>query len=552
MMRQLLHQRRLTYPLLLALGLALFIFVSRVAAGELFGAAHAPQDAMPEVSAVERTNYLPLARGAAGGAGNCRYSLAALGPLQSSLVDDLNSGAYLDFGYSGALIPSAQYLPLVVVHEDKNGSNYLGTYTTSPSIETADPNSPGSLLYWLTQRPGQLWTIGNEVERTFQGDMHADVYAQAYHDVREYIKQYDPAARTVVSGLVQVTPIRLAYLDAFWQAHIDLFGFPPEVDAWSMHLYILPEVTPDGVPNNIASVPVGLEHLASIAKKESGGNPAQCPLDEVYCFAEHDDMGVFAEQVTDMRTWMYQKGQRNKPLLLTEYSLLYPYEQDAGSCFIQDEYGNCFTPPRVQAFMDASLDWLESATDPTLGYPLDGNRLVQQWVWFSVNNTDQAGSVSNLYEDNLSTIRPLGAMYRDRAAAAAGFVNLVGDSAAQIFAATDGSGTADVDIWAAFRNTGINHITAPFEVTFYSNAALTNVIGVYNVTPEPEVAGCGNRDYRANTMWNNRAPGVHKFWAKIDAGNDIGESNEGDNVIMGRVFVDGEALYLPINLFPGR
>lgn len=538
-MRRLLHQRRFLFPLLLALGLSLSLLIGMFAAGEMFAADDQPLS-------------VPTANEPDGAAGNCRYGVAALGPQQIARVDDLNSGAYLDFNHYGDLSPGAQYMPYVRVNEDKNGSTYLGTYSTVPSIETANPNSPSSLLYWLIQRPGQNWTIGNEVERTFQGDTHAEVYAQAYHDVREYIKQYDPTARTTISGLVQVTPIRLAYLDAFWEAHIDLFGHPPEVDTWSLHIYILPEVTPAGVPNNIASIPVGMEHLISLAKRESGGNPAQCPLDEVYCFAEHDDMTVFAEQVMDMRTWMYQHGERNKPLVLSEYSILYPYEQDAGSCFIQDEYGNCFTPPRVQAFMDASLDYLENATSPTLGYPLDGNRLVQQWVWFSINNTDNAGSVSNLYEDNINTIRPLGASYRDSAAAAAGFVNLLGEQAAQIFASTDGSGTADVDIWAAFRNNGNNHITEPFEVTFYRNAALTNVIGVYNFEPEPEVAGCGNRDYRANTMWNDLAPGVHRFWAKIDAGNDIGESSEGDNVVIGRVFVDGDPLFLPINLFPGR
>jgi hypothetical protein len=551
--------------MLLALGLSLFMLFGLVVAGDMFAAddvsaAGEPIVGAPVLSAVaqvvnagDQPHYLPMTSSVANSSGNCRYGLAALGVEQIALVDDFASGLYLDFNYYGPPAAGAQYLPYVIVHEDKDDNgNYLGTYTARPSIETVDPTNPNSLFYWLNLNPGQLWTVGNEVERTFQGDLHAEVYAQAYHDVREYIKQHDPTARTAVSGLVQVTPIRLAYLDAFWEAHLDMFGFPPEVDVWNLHIYILPEVTPEGVPNNIASIPVGMEDMISLAKRESGGNPAQCPLDEVYCFAEHDDMTVFAEQVTDMRTWMYQHGERNKPLMLSEFSLLYPYEQDAGSCFIQDEYGNCFTPPRVQAFMDASLDWLESATSSTTGYPLDGNRLVQQWVWFSINNTSAAGSVSNLYEDNLTTIRPLGLVYEDRIAAIPGFVNLFGDSAAQIFAATDGSGTADVNIWAAFRNLGNNHVYEPFEVTFYRNAGLTNEIGTYSVEPEPEVAGCGNRDYRATSLWNNLPPGVHHFWAKIDAGNDIGESAEGDNVVAGRVFVDGEPLFLPINLFPGR
>ena len=56
-----------------------------------------------------------------------------------------------------------------------------------------------------------------------------------------------------------------------------------------------------------------------------------------------------------MRTWMKQHGQQNKPLILSEYSLLYPYDIDPEGCFLQDEYGNCFTPQRVSTFMKNSF-----------------------------------------------------------------------------------------------------------------------------------------------------------------------------------------------------
>lgn len=56
-------------------------------------------------------------------------------------------------------------------------------------------------------------------------------------------------------------------------------------------------------------------------------------------------MIVFDEQIRDMRQWMKDHGQQDKPLLLTEFSVLYPYIQDpGGTCFVQDEYGQCFTP----------------------------------------------------------------------------------------------------------------------------------------------------------------------------------------------------------------
>ena len=59
--------------------------------------------------------------------------------------------------------------------------------------------------------------------------------------------------------------------------------------------------------------------------------------------------------------------------------------------------------PRLTSFLNGTVNYLESATDASLGYPLDGNRLVQQWMWFSVN-TSGAGSVANLVTDDLTKL----------------------------------------------------------------------------------------------------------------------------------------------------
>ena len=62
----------------------------------------------------------------------------------------------------------------------------------------------------------------------------------------------------------------------------------------------------------------------ALAIRESGDDKNRCANSDVYCWAEHDDLTVFAQQVVAMRTWMKQHGQQNKPLILTEYSLLLP------------------------------------------------------------------------------------------------------------------------------------------------------------------------------------------------------------------------------------
>ena len=137
-----------------------------------------------------------------------------------------------------------------------------------------------------------------------------------------------------------------------------LMAFAMPVDVWNMHIYVLPEVESNGqTPNSIANVALGTD--PTLGKRGSGGNWQQCADPDVYCFAEHDDLTIFGEQVVAMRQWMKNHGQQQKPLILSEFSILYPYVDDGDSCYIQDEFGNCFTPERVTSFMDQDLRLLK-------------------------------------------------------------------------------------------------------------------------------------------------------------------------------------------------
>ncbi len=70
---------------------------------------------------------------------------------------------------------------------------------------------------------------------------------------------------------------------------------------------------------------------------------------------------------------MRDHGQRNKPLIISEYGVL--FTEDRG-----------FTVDRVNDYMTNTFRYLLYATDPDIGYPADGNRLVQRWLWFSLNS----------------------------------------------------------------------------------------------------------------------------------------------------------------------
>ena len=57
-------------------------------------------------------------------------------------------------------------------------------------------------------------------------------------------------------------------------------------------------------------------------------------------------------------------------------------------------------------FMVATLDYLSTATDERVGYPQDGNRLVQSWAWYSLADTRYP--TGNLFDTETKAITPLG------------------------------------------------------------------------------------------------------------------------------------------------
>jgi hypothetical protein len=491
---------------------------------------------------------------------SCRFGAATLGQDQADWLDELGAGWHLSFGPTGGAASNfAEFVPSVKIKQDKKpDGTYLSTYTASPAL------TPSGLGALVDKRPGALWVVGNEVDRgpdpgqteVNQGDTYPNVYARAYHDVYHFIKKRDPTAQVAISALVQVTPGRLQYLDRVWQAYRDQYRTVMPVDVWNMHLYILPEVNPQGQPNAIANVALGTDW--SLGRKESydpdGGGPLTpadtCSREDVYCFAEHDNMTVFAQQVVAMRTWMRDHGQRDKPLILSEFSILYPYIVDpGGTCFLQDENGRCFDSNRVITYLNNTFNYLESASDPGLGYPLDGNRLVQQSLWFSVN-TYQVGYMSSLVKSDDSGLSPVGQAFRNAINSRAPTVNLFFDSVEGASVKSGTGGTATAMLRVAVRNNGNRAPASPIKVTFYSNSALTQAIGTATIAPpdasQPGMTGCARRAIAATVDWSGLTPGLHRYWVKVDSSSVISESNENDNVGTALVMVDAVPSYLPL------
>ena len=482
---------------------------------------------------------------------NCRYGATPLSGPQANWLSTIGTGWYLTFGTAPqAGVPAdVEFAPMIRIKQNKSGGVYLPSYTATPSL------TEGGLGATITANPGALWLVGNEPDRAFQqDDTYPDIYAVAYHDIYTFIKTRDPNARVALAGLVQVSPMRLQYLDLVWDAYLQKYGTPMPVDVWNMHIYVVPERKIDGgsAPGHIA---LGTD--PALAKLESydpdGGGPLglkdTCALNNVYCYAEHDDITIFKEQVLAMRSWMKDHGQQNKPLILSEFSLLYPFTDVVGppdnptSCYLQDEFGKCFTAGRVSTFMQDTFDYLETATDPTIGYPLDNNRLVQRWMWFSVNSLMLTGQASNLVNDSSTALTPLGQVYQNEVASRSLYTNLVPDQIANLaIFSTLPSNTADADLSVTLRNIGNTETASSFEIAFYADQALTQLIGTGDVST---IGGCADTELRVETTWNDLAPGGHYYWVKVDNQNTINESDENDNVIQGTVIVDPLQIFLP-------
>jgi len=252
---------------------------------------------------------------------------------------------------------------------DRDACPYVEPYTytlTSPTTTVALRTS-------VEANPGALWLIGNEMDRhdwggknpwnsdivnpvnPYQGqdEMMPELYARAYHELYHLIKEADPRALVAIGGIIQATPARLAYLSTVWETYRDRYGQDMPVDVWNVHNFILKERCNDWG----ADVPPGYDGCQGT----------------VYDDSDHNSMKIFKEQIRAFREWMKARGQQNKPLIVSEYGILYFH---AG---MED-------PDLVREFMEKTFEFFMTEKDCDLGYPADECRLVQRWAWYSLDD----------------------------------------------------------------------------------------------------------------------------------------------------------------------
>jgi len=454
---------------------------------------------------------------------NCRFGVG--GGVIGYDVAGLNVGWHLDFG--------AQLNP-----SHPNGAEYIQVIDLKPALNGYAFTPPTSTLYQIMdQNPGSTWLVGNEPDGPLVDNLYPETYARAYHDLYYLIKQHDPTARVGIAAIIQPTPLRFQYLDRVWNAYQQYYSEPLSTDLWNTHSYILREIDPSdpqAYPNGPyfvwgAYIPPGIAVTRGILYNES----------------DMFSLSIFRQRLLDLRTWMADHGQRDKPLYITEYGELFqypPYMPPNDPDPYVDENGVPITEARVATFMTGTFGILQTASDSRVGYPADANQLVQRWLWFSTNYSGYGGM---LFDPNTHQRSQLGNVFYTYTHAISPEVDL---SAVRVLAdpsVLDDTGQPEiVTLTALISNIGNISISVPITVAFYAGQPPSGTfIGAQAITSS--LSGCA-ATAQVGVTWVISGAGPHPMYAMVDPAGAIAEVNRANNTATGMALIATEHSYLPI------
>ncbi|MEA3396889.1 MAG: hypothetical protein U9R05_05450 [Chloroflexota bacterium] len=228
------------------------------------------------------------------------------------------------------------------------GVDFAQTVRVKDGVLTPDA---AELTAVAAANPGALWLIGNEPDVRWQDNVTPETYARLYHEAYSAIRAGDAGANVAPGGIAQPTPLRLRYLERVLAAYQAEFGEQLPAQVWHIHNYMLREERDSwGV-----DIPPGFTD-------DTGA---------LYTVDDSGNLELFQAQLYTFRRWMAAQGYRDLPLVVSEFGIPMP-----------EEYG--FPPERVATYLRETWRFFATATDPALGNPHDGGRLVQRWCWFSM------------------------------------------------------------------------------------------------------------------------------------------------------------------------
>jgi hypothetical protein len=241
--------------------------------------------------------------------------------------------------------------------------------------------------------------------------------------------------------------------------------------------------------------------------------------------------------VRDFRTWMAQRGYRDRPLIITEFGVQMP-----------EDLGSGFPPSLVNAYMDETFDFLRTATGVN-GYPADGGRLVQRWAWWSLQRPLEYEYNNGWLYDPGSP--PQRTVFGDNYAAYTALISPTVDllpvrmwvDPAQTYSAH--GETMTVTLSAFIANAG--------EVSYSGGALAEFYLGFPPDRSEPvgpeltvgALSGCGDSQTVSVTL-SHMSPGTHPVYLVVDPDRTVSESDELNNTLTYTLLISAERVMLPL------
>ena len=306
----------------------------------------------------------------------------------------LRAGWYIDWTATMDTVhPGGVEYARTISFNTYNTGKVCNSITKAPATKMSQvtPSLTGTaLISNIKAHPGSLWLIGNEPDTVYHGSsMKAELYADFYHYFYTTIKAADPTAKVAIGAISQPSPVRMDYLDKILNYYQIVYGQPFPTDLWNIHFYYLNEkecdwgvsLPPFGDPERVRYLPLSYFNEGRIL-----------------------DLDVLEDNLRDFRQWMYDRGYRDIPLIITEYGVLPPaedypvYTNEKAALFLRDTMQMFRTITDVNIITGTlGLTGSVIITDASIGYPADNYRLVQMWNWFSTRSDVFGG---DLFDEN--------------------------------------------------------------------------------------------------------------------------------------------------------
>lgn len=376
-------------------------------------------------------------------------------------IRDLRAGWYVDWKVNDAPVHPGgiEYVQMVRMHQklacpigttaDRVKCPYVADYQLDVDPLNKDA-AFAKIQHAASENRGSIWLLGNEMDRMDwegtadnpgrQDEMTPQLYAVAYHDLYTRIKAADPTARIAIGGVIQFTPLRQKYLEIVLSTYHQKYGGSMPIDIWNIHNFVGSEYCRIEKVNNVNTrrcygmgIPAGVEVPYNGHNEQRGcmnGSTFYCASyigedwrhtwlsssdnkTDQYPFTEP----AFIHQIKEFRSWLFQKGYGAKPVIITEYGVLY-----SSLCQSNESLQNCknrlgshyvdlTNPAVIQDFMTGTFEYFTTATEPSGVSLTDGGHLVQRWAWFALEPNWGFNAHGALMDPSNGTLTAAGQKY---------------------------------------------------------------------------------------------------------------------------------------------